>query len=106
MSSNRFFQKWYLRCGNCTAIQRSAQGYRPIPNPMLFNSDDHCRSFHHEQRRSKGFVGMSVTCRCDKCARVHSNWSVMNAQEFLDAKLAMTPVQREKLLWASSASKN
>ncbi|KPI84723.1 hypothetical protein ABL78_6216 [Leptomonas seymouri] len=100
--SNRFFQKFYLRCGNCTAIQRSAQGYKPIANPILFKSDEHCRNYHDEQRRAAGYAGMMVTTRCDKCNRVHSNWKVLDAQEFLDVKLSLTPAERTKRLWASS----
>lgn len=100
--SNRFLQKFYVRCGHCAAVQRSAHGYRPIPNPILFNSDDHCKSYHTEQRRSVGFAGMRVTCRCDKCTRMHSNWKVLDSQEFLDAKLSMTPEERQRLLWDST----
>lgn len=99
--SNRYFQKFYVRCGSCDAIQRMAQGYRPIANPMLFNSDVQCGNYHKEQRRAAGFSGMRVTCRCDACARVHSDWTVLDAQTFLDIKLKMTPEQRQRLLWSS-----
>ncbi|KAK7196344.1 hypothetical protein NESM_000570700 [Novymonas esmeraldas] len=102
--SNRFYQKFYLRCGKCAAIQRSAQGYKPIANPILFKSDVHCRNFHDEQRRAAGYSGMLVTCRCDSCKRVHSSWSVMSAQQFLEAKLSMTPEERKERLWASRAA--
>ncbi|KAG5481001.1 hypothetical protein LSCM1_06676 [Leishmania martiniquensis] len=102
--SNRFFQKFYLRCGECSAMQRSAQGYKPISNPILFNSDEHCRNYHDEQRRAVGYSGMLVTCRCDRCKRVHSNWKVLDAQQFLDVKLRMTPEERAQRLWASKSS--
>ncbi|CAD2222243.1 hypothetical protein AGDE_00682 [Angomonas deanei] len=97
--SNRFYQKYFIRCGNCSAIQRGAQGYKPIPNPILFNSDAHSRSFHNEQRRSAGFVGMRITSRCDKCTRVHSDWSMLDHQQLLDVKGSMTAEERKKLLW-------
>ncbi|RNF09110.1 uncharacterized protein Tco025E_07013 [Trypanosoma conorhini] len=107
--SSRFFQKYFLRCGLCQSIQRHAKGYRPIPNPILFDSDAQCRSYHREQRECAGMSGYVVTCRCDKCQRVHSSWSVVDFQEFLDAKSSMTPEKRTALLWPpagnSSATK-
>ncbi|EPY31214.1 hypothetical protein STCU_03552 [Strigomonas culicis] len=98
--SNRFYQKFYLQCGQCRAVQRSAQGYRPLANPILFNSDDQCRNYHQEQRRAASYSGMRVTCRCDKCTRVHSNWRVLDGQQFLDHKLSLTPEERSKQLWS------
>ncbi|CCW61217.1 unnamed protein product [Phytomonas sp. EM1] len=98
MLGNRFYQKFYLHCGHCKGIQRAAQGYRPIPNPILFDSDAHCRSYHNEQRRANGFVGMRVSCRCEACHRMHSNWTVLDAQQFIDIKLKMSPEDRQRLL--------
>ncbi|EAN78752.1 uncharacterized protein TEOVI_000112000 [Trypanosoma equiperdum] len=103
--SSRFFQKYFIRCGNCQTIQRYAKGYKPIPNPILFDSDAHCRSYHRERRDCTGLTGTLVTCRCDKCARVHSHWTVMDFQEFLDAKLVMTPEERTALLWPGAGSR-
>ncbi|KAG5507566.1 hypothetical protein JKF63_06515 [Porcisia hertigi] len=101
--SNRFFQKFYLRCGKCSGIQRSAQGYKPIANPILFKSETHCQDYHNEQRRAAGYSGMLVTVRCDRCECVHSNWKVLDAQQFLDAKLSMTQEERSQRLWASKS---
>ncbi|KAH9589344.1 hypothetical protein LSM04_007142 [Trypanosoma melophagium] len=102
--SSRFFQKYFLRCGHCKSIQRHAKGYKPIPNPILFDSDAHCRSYHREQRESAGMSGILVTCRCNKCERIHSSWKVMDFQEFLDAKLAMSAEERKKFLWPKRES--
>ncbi|KEG15080.1 hypothetical protein DQ04_00191040 [Trypanosoma grayi] len=102
--SSRYFQKYFLRCGHCQSVQRYAKGYRPIPNPILFDSDTHCRSYHHEQRECAGMSGILMTCRCDKCQRVHSQWKVMDFQEFLDAKLLMSAEQRKTLLWSTGRS--
>ncbi|KAF8282500.1 hypothetical protein TcG_05888 [Trypanosoma cruzi] len=97
--SSRFFQKYFLRCGHCQSIQRHAKGYRPIPNPILFDADAHCRSYHREQRECTGMSGYVVTCRCEKCHRIHSSWEVVDFQELLDAKGSMSPEKRKALLW-------
>ncbi|RNF09867.1 hypothetical protein TraAM80_01893 [Trypanosoma rangeli] len=102
--SSRFFQKYFFRCEHCKSIQRHAKGYRPIPNPILFDSDAHCRSYHREQRECTGMSGSVVTCRCDKCQRVHSSWGVVDFQEFLDLKESMTPEKRVALLWPSAGN--
>ncbi|KAG8341066.1 hypothetical protein TRVL_08107 [Trypanosoma vivax] len=100
--SSRFHQKYFLRCGHCKSTQRYAKGYRPIPNPILFDSDAHCRSYHRERQESAGMVRILPTCRCNKCLRIHSDWKVIDFQQFLDIKLAMSAEEKDKLLWPSA----
>lgn len=87
--SNRFYQKLMLQCGNCGAFRRAAQGYKPIPNPMLFNAEEHCRSYHMEQQRSNlSTEGVLRSGMCSGCRKVHYNWKVIDHQSYLDKKLA------------------
>jgi hypothetical protein len=84
--SNRFLQKSFLQCARCGSTQRHALGYRPIANPMLFNSDTQCGDFHNEQRVSMGYVGVKISCTCSSCKVMHSQWRHVDFQTFLDGK--------------------
>jgi hypothetical protein len=85
--SNRFLQKSFLKCSRCGSTQRHAIGYRPIANPMLFNSAQQCGDFHNQHRVNTGFTGLKLSCTCEQCKVMHSQWSYVDFQEFLDGKL-------------------
>ncbi|CUG88463.1 Hypothetical protein, putative [Bodo saltans] len=103
--SSRFLQKDFLKCGNCTFMHRYARGYRPIPNPILFKSDVHCRSFSDEQRMSAGYSGMRLSTKCPSCEKLHSKWTWMDFQTFLDEKEKLPLSEQRKYLLSSNPLK-
>mmetsp|Transcript_41604 Transcript_41604/g.48244 ORF Transcript_41604/g.48244 Transcript_41604/m.48244 type:complete len:115 (-) Transcript_41604:58-402(-) len=94
--SSRFLQKDFLKCGKCNFMHRYTRGYRPIPNPVLFNSDAHCRSYHQEQRASVGYSGVRLSCVCPGCNKMHSEWTWLDFQTFIDAKSKLPRSEQKK----------
>jgi hypothetical protein len=103
--ASRFLQKDFLKCGNCTFMHRYARGYRPIPNPILFQSDAHCHSFTNEERMSAGYSGIKVSAKCPSCEKMHSKWTWMDFQTFLDEKEKLPQHEQRKYLSRSNALK-
>lgn len=79
-------------------MHRYAKGYSPIANPVLFNSDEHCRNWFSEIRNSVGYEGQRLTCKCPQCNRFHSEWTWMDFQSFIDAKSRLSKQEQLRYL--------
>lgn len=84
--SNRFFHSHFIQCGKCLSVQRLMKGYQPIPDPIHFNSAQHCSAFHAEQRQHAGFLGTKIMELCSSCKKLHGDWDVVDFQTYLKGK--------------------
>ena len=97
--SSRFLQRDYFVCGLCNSVQRHIRGYKPIPNPILFNSAEQCKAFARDQKDCVGYVDSHVMKKCDCCKSLHGSWRWVDFQEALrrkDAKHALRGASEPK----------
>lgn len=83
---SRWLATNFIQCLRCNGTQRMAIGYKPIPNPILFNSEDQSRNYHNQTRLYSHHHGLDVTQKCESCARLHSQWNVLSHNQYLDMK--------------------
>ena len=88
--ASRWLQKDFLLCTRCQFIHRYVEGYRPIPNPILFKTDAHCKQHFDQQRKAAWYVGLPLTAQCPGCTKRHSQWTVLTFQQVIDRKEAKT----------------
>ena len=96
--SSRFLQKDFLQCSKCNFVHRYARGYKPIGNPILFNSDQQCRDYFNEIRASTGYQGIRLSCKCPSCEKLHTEWKWVDFQSFLRMKESMSRAEQAKYL--------
>jgi hypothetical protein len=85
IGANRWLTTQLWRCGQCSKLSRQVEGYRPISNPMLY--DSYRQNNHHHSARAVavGDRGMFMK-KCDGCAAVHNKWTFTDFQSALDEK--------------------
>lgn len=86
MSSSRWLQRDFFVCGLCSNVQKHIRGYKPIPNPILFNAEEQCRSWTRELKNSVGYIDHQFMKKCDNCKTLHGSWNWIDFQEALKRK--------------------
>lgn len=103
--SSRFYQRDFFLCGLCKHVQKHHRGYKPIPNPVLFDPAEQTKAYHRETKDSVGYVDNYFMKKCDKCATVHGSWKWMDFQQVLnrkeeDATIAATNTTQQEAMTA------
>lgn len=101
--ASRWLQKDFFKCNRCDFLQRYARGYRPIPNPILFKTDEHCLSWSQEQKNALGYMEQNLAMKCDGCTEYHAEWKYLDFQSYLDEKEKLSPAQQKRYLVKGSA---
>lgn len=84
--SSRWLQRDFFVCGLCSNVQKHIRGYKPIPNPILFNAEEHCKSWSREMKNSVGYIEQQFMKKCDNCKTLHGSWNWIDFQEALKRK--------------------
>jgi hypothetical protein len=84
--SSRWLQKDFFVCGLCNTVQKHIRGYKPIPNPVLFNAADSCRAYARETQDSVGYVDHQLMKKCDGCKTLHGSWNWIDFQDAMKRK--------------------
>jgi hypothetical protein len=84
--TSRWLQRDYFSCGLCGHVQKHIRGYKPIPNPMLFNAEEHCRAYARETKDCVGYIDRQMMKRCDDCGGLHGQWTWMHFQDAIRKK--------------------
>lgn len=63
-----------------------ATGYKPIPNPILFDSEEQSRNYHLQQSLSVNYLNLDTTQKCEGCSQLHSQWTILTHQQYIDMK--------------------
>jgi hypothetical protein len=70
-------------------VQRHAQGFKEIPNPMYFDNNEMGNYWADQGRIASGHKGRTLTEKCEGCGSVHTRWSVLNHNQYLKEKEAL-----------------
>jgi hypothetical protein len=84
--SQRWLQRDFMRCMSCSSVQRTVRGYKPIPNPILYDPDEQARSYHREV--DTAVHRTSDSRLCSSCNKMHGRWEWVDFQTFIDEKAA------------------
>ena len=58
---------------------------------MLFDSNKQCSDFANERRVNTNFTGLKLSEKCTTCDVIHSQWTPIDFQEFLDGSTKVKP---------------
>ncbi len=83
-ASNRWLSKQLWRCGTCNTLKRHTEGYRPIPNPILYDNVAQQKAYVAEMNRSVALRGHFML-DCERCG-VHGDWNHVTFQEAIAEK--------------------
>ena len=86
---SRWLVRNFLKCERCSNVQRHAQGFKEIPNPMYFDNNEMGNYWADQGRIASGHKGRTLTEKCEGCGSVHTRWSVLNHNQYLKEKEAL-----------------
>lgn len=101
--SSRWLIRDFVKCGRCGHIQRLVQGYMPLPDPVLFDTNKHCTAYHEGVNKARGGPSdVVVAVPCDGCQGCHSSWEKMDFQRYLSEMEARDKASRRPTAAAAS----